>query len=62
MPNKECCILLLLYVFVDICDSYCLNGGTCKIDDNDTPTCACTIGNYGQFCNECKFIYAKIMH
>ena len=48
--------------FVDICDSYCLNGGTCKIDDNDTPTCACTIGNYGQFCNECKFLYTKMMH
>ena len=61
-PNKECCILLFLYIFVDICDSYCLNGGTCKIDDNDTPTCACTIGNYGKFCNESKFIYAKMMY
>ena len=44
--NKTSCQSTCVYR----CADYCLNKGTCRLDDSDRPSCACAAGFSGKKC------------
>ena len=37
-----------------VCDDYCKTGGQCKVRNTGDPTCSCSIGYFGDQCQNCK--------